>query len=78
KAQALAGSQYLNRVCNELVSDLTGLDVSQQQDKVVRELVTLNTILGSQDDVVDVIAKQRLVFLIKHIAPWLEPEQDLL
>jgi len=77
-AQALAGSQYLNRVCNELVSDLTGLDVSQQQDKVIRELITLNTILHSQEDVVDVIAKQRLVFLIKHITPWLEPEQDLL
>ncbi|KAM0704923.1 hypothetical protein Q7P35_007710 [Cladosporium inversicolor] len=76
-AQALAGSQYLNRVCNELVSDLTGLDVGQQQDKAVRELVTLNTIFNSQDDVVGVIAKQRLVFLIKHITPWLEPEHDL-
>jgi hypothetical protein len=77
-AQALAGSQYLTRVCNELVSDLTGLDVSQQKDKAVRELVTLNTILSSQDDVLGVVATQRLVFLIKHITSWLEPEHDLL
>ena len=77
-AQALAGSQYLNRVCNELVSDLTGLDISQQQDRAVRELITLNTILNSQDDVLGVIATQRLVFLIKHITSWLEPEHDLL
>jgi hypothetical protein len=77
-AQALAGGQYLNRVCNELVSDLTSGDINRQQDKVARQLITLNTILSSQDDVVDMIAKQRLVFLIKHILPWLEPEHDVL
>jgi hypothetical protein len=77
-ARALTGSQYLNRVSNELVSDLTGLDIGKQQDKAVRELITLNTILNSQDDVLGVVATQRLVFLIKHITSWLEPEHDLL
>jgi hypothetical protein len=77
-AQALAGGQYLIRVCNELVSDLTSGDINRQQDKVARQLITLNTILSSQDDIVGMIATQRLVFLIKHILPWLEPEHDVL
>jgi hypothetical protein len=34
--------------------------------------------LSSQDDIVGMIATQRLVFLIKHILPWLEPEHDVL
>jgi hypothetical protein len=75
-AQALAGSQYLSRVANEIVSDLTSLDLSQHQEKATRELITLNTILSSQDDVVGVIAKQRLIFLIKHVISWLEPQCD--
>lgn len=75
-AQALAGSQYLSRVANEIVSDLTSLELSQDQEKATRELITLNTVLSSQDDVVGAVAKQRLIFLIKHVIPWLEPEYD--
>jgi len=75
-AQALAGSQYLGRVANEIVSDLTGMDLDQHQEKATRELIMLNTILTSQDDVLGAIAKQRLIFLIQHIVPWLEPQYD--
>ncbi|KAM0719105.1 hypothetical protein Q7P37_005010 [Cladosporium fusiforme] len=75
-AQAMAGSQYLERAGNEIVSELTGLDLSQSTEKALHELIALNTILSSQDDFVSVIAKQRLVFLVKHIIPWMEPEND--
>jgi hypothetical protein len=77
-AQVLASGQYLNRVCNEIVSDLTSREVSQQQEKTARELITLNNILTSQDDVLGMIAKQRLIFLIKHIIPWMDSEHDSL
>lgn len=76
-AYLLAGTQYLERVCNEIVSDLTGLDIGQDSQRGMQELITLNTIFISQDDVVNVIAKQRLIFLVKHVISWLEPENTM-
>lgn len=75
-AQVLGGSQYLERVCNEIVSDLTGLDLSRDTEKALHELITLNTILSSQDEVVSKITKQRLIFLVKHIIPWMGLDND--
>lgn len=70
-AQPLSGSQYLSRVCNEIVADLTGLSLEQNEVKALKELITLNMILASQEDIVGAIAKQRLIFLVKHVVPWL-------
>ncbi|KAK6428119.1 hypothetical protein LTR95_015740, partial [Oleoguttula sp. CCFEE 5521] len=71
-AQPLAGSQYMNRLCNELVADLTGLDPGTAESPVFRGLVTLNAVLRAQDDMAECIAKQRLVFLVKHVITWLQ------
>lgn len=75
-AQPLSGSQYLNRVCNEIVADLTGLKLEQNETKALKETITLNTILASQEGMVDAVAKQRLIFLVKHIVPWLDTGID--
>lgn len=36
-----------------------------------RQLILLNTLLYSQEDIKRSIAKQRLVFFVKHLVPWL-------
>lgn len=69
----LAGTQTLTRFCNELVADLTALDMSDEQHehKTLEQLVLLNTILQTQEDAVATIAKQRLIFLVKRLVPAL-------
>jgi hypothetical protein len=32
----------------------------------------LNTLLYSQEDIASSIAKQRLIFFVKHVIPWLQ------
>ncbi|KAM3413708.1 E3 ubiquitin-protein ligase listerin [Cercospora zeina] len=76
-AQALTGSQLLTRMCNEFVADLTQNDPEVHEDKVFEQLVLLNTILHTQPDIVDSIAKPRLIFLVKHIIPWLSTDASL-
>lgn len=71
-SQPLAGSQSLNRVCNELVADITALDVTGKEQVALESLVVLNAILQTQEDIVSVIAKNRLVFLVKQLVSWLE------
>ncbi|OQO01946.1 hypothetical protein B0A48_12419 [Cryoendolithus antarcticus] len=71
-ALPLAGSQYMNRLCNELVADLTGLDPETAEPAVFRGLVTLNAVLRTQEDMAECIAKQRLIFLVKHVVAWLQ------
>lgn len=62
------------RVCNELVASLTSLDASSKPDELLQQLVLANTMLQEQDHVVDSIAKQRIIFLVKHMTPWLHQE----
>nr|POE74411.1 e3 ubiquitin-protein ligase listerin [Quercus suber] len=65
----LSGGPALNRCLNELVSDLTGIDAADPQ-KVrtgLEKLVLLNAIIHTQHDAIGWIAKQRLVFLVKHL-----------
>lgn len=57
-------------MCNELVADLTGLDIEQKPDEGLRQLVLLNLLLHGQEDVALSIAKQRLIFFVKHVVPW--------
>ncbi|SMR54765.1 unnamed protein product [Zymoseptoria tritici ST99CH_3D1] len=71
-AQPLTGAQYLTRLCNELVADLTALDIEAKESDGLGSLVILNAILNSQDDISSTIAKNRMVFMVKHIIAWLE------
>jgi hypothetical protein len=41
----------------------------------LRQLIILNTLLYGQEDIKRSIAKQRLVFFIKHLVPWLDSSE---
>ena len=69
--EPLAASQSCERMCNEVVADLTGLNIEQKPEEGLRRLVLLNSVLR-QDGIVHTIAKQRLVFFVKHVLPWLQ------
>lgn len=58
------------RLVNELVADLTGLDFSNQGSEVLIKLVFLNLLLSDVGINVESIAKQRLVFFVKHCISW--------
>jgi hypothetical protein len=76
-SQPLAGSQPLIRICNELVADLTALDVDTKEQAALESLVVLNAILYTQDDIVAAIAKNRLIFLVKRVISWLDTDASL-
>ncbi|KAL5374934.1 hypothetical protein PMIN06_008724 [Paraphaeosphaeria minitans] len=69
--EQFAASKSCERMCNELVADLTGLDIEQKPDEGIQQLVLLNMLLHGQEDIAHSIAKQRLVFYVKHVIPWL-------
>ena len=69
--ESLAASKSCERMCNEIIADLTGLDIDQKPQEGLTQLVTLNAVL-SQDGITKSIAKQRLVFFVKHVVPWLD------
>jgi hypothetical protein len=69
--EPLAASKSCERMCNEIVADLTGLDIDSKPQDGLSQLVILNTVL-SQDGITESIAKQRLVFFVKHVVPWLD------
>ncbi|KAI5363949.1 Putative E3 ubiquitin-protein ligase listerin [Septoria linicola] len=77
-AQALTGSQLLSRMCNEAVADLTQQELTTDESKELQKLVLLNIILHTQGDLVETIAKPRLIFLVKHIVPWLGSDASLI
>lgn len=70
--QCLSGTSTLTRFCNELVAELTELDLAEDEYKGLELLVLLNAIFHTQEDAVTSVAKQRLIFLVKHMLPWLE------
>ena len=69
--QALANTVSLTRYCNELVADLTDFDLPGKEIEGLQKLVLLNCILRTQEDAAASIAKQRLIFLVKRLIPWL-------
>lgn len=71
--EPLAASKACERMCNEIVADLTGLDIATKSEEGLRQLILLNTLL-EQEDISESIAKQRLVFFVKHVIPWLQTE----
>lgn len=70
--EPLAASKSCERLCNELIADLTGLNIEQKSEEGLRQLVLLNSLLHGQDGITGSIAKQRLVFFVKHVVPWLQ------
>lgn len=75
--QPLSGTQTVHRFCNELVADLTDIGLTGNESRALEQLVLLNSILRNHEDSVASIAKQRLIFLVKHILPWLDPNTSL-
>jgi hypothetical protein len=71
--EPLSASKSCERMCNEIIADLTGLNIEQKLPEALQQLVQLNSVLG-QDGIVESIAKQRLVFFVKHVVPWLQEE----
>ncbi|KAJ4399573.1 hypothetical protein N0V91_009317, partial [Didymella pomorum] len=69
--EPLAASKFCERMCNEIIADLTGLDIDSKPQEGLSQLVILNTVLF-QDGITESIAKQRLVFFVKHVVPWLD------
>ncbi|KAF2878036.1 RING zinc finger protein-like protein [Massariosphaeria phaeospora] len=69
--EPLAASKTCERMCNEIVADLTGLDLESKPDEALRQLVLLNALIYDQEDIGQSIAKTRLIFFVKHIIPWL-------
>lgn len=72
--RALTGTPLLTRYCNELVADLTGLNPVEKGQAGMQKLVVLNCILWTQEEAAAAIAKQRLIFLVKHLIPWLDAD----
>ncbi|KAH7064472.1 hypothetical protein BKA63DRAFT_174041 [Paraphoma chrysanthemicola] len=70
--EPLAATKSCERMCNELIADLTGLDIDQKPEEGLRQLVQLSSLLHGQDGITESIAKQRLVFFVKHVVPWLQ------
>ncbi|KAF2717089.1 hypothetical protein K431DRAFT_316027 [Polychaeton citri CBS 116435] len=71
----LVDTQTLNRICNELVADLTDSDFVTNPAQALEQLVILNACLHLQDsDTVSSIAKQRLIFLVKNLLTALQSD----
>jgi hypothetical protein len=73
--EALSDSKKLDRQTNELVADLTGLDATKSPEKAIKQLVMLNALFPESKQADSIVAKQRLIFLMKHILPWLENDE---
>lgn len=60
------------RWCSELVADLTGLELNNKPDDAVFKLTLLNLLFGNISSGAKDIAKQRTVFFMRHVLPWLQ------
>lgn len=63
------------KTCNELVAAVTGAEVLGSRVEVLQNLILLNHMLQQEAEIVDSIAKQRLIFFVKHVMPWLESNE---
>ena len=66
----MPGSSTLLKIVNEAIAQLTGLDGSKVQNEF-RKLAMLSLILSNQSEILDSVPKQRLVFFVKNVVPWL-------
>ena len=56
------------RICNELLTGLTGYDFENDTASALRSLVLLNCILQHNEGIMEGIPQQRIIFFVKHVA----------
>ncbi|KAL1988798.1 hypothetical protein VTN96DRAFT_7682 [Rasamsonia emersonii] len=60
------------RLCNELVADVTGINPQKDPIEGLQKLSLLNILIQGEENVVESIPTQRLVFLVKHLIQCLQ------
>ncbi|CAD6588972.1 MAG: hypothetical protein ASARMPRED_003848 [Alectoria sarmentosa] len=65
-------SEELFRLCNYLLTDLTGYDFRRDLAEGMRKLCLTNCIFSRAQDYVNDIPQQRLVFFVQHLVEQLE------
>ncbi|RMZ66379.1 ring zinc finger [Pyrenophora seminiperda CCB06] len=73
-SEPLSESKACDRMCNEIIADLTGLDMEKEWPVVLHQIILLNSLLN-QDSILESVAKLRLVNFVKHVAPWLQQDE---
>ena len=68
----LETSALANKFCNELVAEISSSSATEDPSDILRHLVLLNAFLQNRDSMVGLVAKQRVVFLVRKIASWLK------
>ncbi|KAI9727255.1 MAG: hypothetical protein M1828_006874 [Chrysothrix sp. TS-e1954] len=69
--QVLSELPSVIKYANELVAELTGLDAVAKPTIALEKLVMLNIIVKARGEIVEAMAKQRLVFFVKNVTSWL-------
>ncbi|KAL9088242.1 MAG: hypothetical protein Q9159_003226 [Coniocarpon cinnabarinum] len=67
----LAKTPALLRVLNETIAKLTSLNLQKQEEEVHQRLALLTIILHADSAALEQVAKQRLIFFVKHVVSWL-------
>ncbi|KAF2102259.1 RING zinc finger protein-like protein [Rhizodiscina lignyota] len=67
---ALSTSKVVTRYFNELVSELTTAEINTKSEEVLRKAILMNATHQALEDI-EGVAKQRIIFLVKHFLPWL-------
>ena len=75
--QPLSGTPTLTKLLNELVAHLTDADAEKDQLSFFSQICLLNNVLRTQDQILDGIPKQRIIFLIKPLIVSLESPIDV-
>ncbi|KAK2792620.1 hypothetical protein FQN52_003125 [Onygenales sp. PD_12] len=61
------------RLCNELISDVTGFKIDKELE-CLRKIATLNLLIQGENNIARNVPKPRLVFLVKRLIACLESE----
>ncbi|KAF2147496.1 uncharacterized protein K452DRAFT_348186 [Aplosporella prunicola CBS 121167] len=66
----------MSQLCNELIAQLTGIDMAKKAKEALGQLVLLNALLQNQPDIAETVAQRRLIFFVQHIAKSFDPEEN--
>ncbi|QIW98491.1 hypothetical protein AMS68_004009 [Peltaster fructicola] len=75
-SQTPAEHAQITKLTNELVATLTGTKFAENLKSAELQLMALNTILKSEDAHILRVAKQRLIFLVKHLIQELQQTES--
>ena len=67
---SIRSSEALTKFSNRIVADLTDVQTAERARSALELLVIFNIVLDVQQETVESIAKQRLIFLVKKLIPW--------